>query len=210
MKKILSFIMIFAFVFCLINPVFAANGYSFEIEYSGTIVKNVEKEGVVILKGVNAQAYSNVRIKIDVTGPAIPQIIAIDTAGNEHDIAQLGYWGPAAGFAVGGDFENKTPIKVTYPEEGTYTTTLSLIDVANANAVIETKTFTIQVYEDSTGGNTVGSVVNNVMENIATDNTIIDELPKTGVSIVEYVMYIMGLIIILSIIGICISVKNNK
>lgn len=189
MKKILSFVMIFAIVFCSISPVFAQNEYSFDLQYTGNIIKNVEKDAVVILKGVSATPHTNVQIKVEITGPATPKLLATDSTGVQHDIAQLGYWGPVGGFAVGGDFENKTPIKATFTEEGSYTIKLSLVDVKNANAVIETRTFNLEVYEDETPGN-----------NVVTNN-MIEELPKTGTSIWEYAAYIITLSVVLWAMG---------
>lgn len=200
MKKLLSLITVFAIVLCSASVVFAQDEYSFDLQYTGTIIKNVEKDGVVLLTGVNGTVHNNVQIKVDITGPATPKLLATDSTGTEYDIAQLGYWGPPSGFAVGGDFVNKTPIKATFVEEGSYTIKLSLVDIANGNAVITTKTFNIEVYEDATGGNVVGNVIGNAV----TDNTI-EELPKTGTSVVEYVMYIIALVLILSIIGIYIN-----
>lgn len=196
MKKIISFMMIFAIVFCSISPVFAQDEYSFDMEYTGNVIKNVEKDAVVILKGVNAPVHTNVLIKVDIEGPATPKLLATDSQGTEYDIAQLGSWGPPSGFAVGGDFENRTPIKATFPEEGTYTITLSLIDVANtnANAIITSRVFNIEVYEDE-------APINNVITNNIVENNMIEELPKTGTSVVEYVAYIAVLSIILWGIG---------
>lgn len=196
MRKILSFIIVFMLIFSLVNPVFAVDEYSFDLQYTGTIVKNQVKDAKVLLIGVNAPAYTNVIIKVDITGPATPTILATDSTGVEHDIVQLGHWGPTAGFPVQGDFTNTTPIKATFPEEGNYTITLTLQDVTNSYAAIASKTFTIQVYEDNTGGNIVDNTVTNVV------NNTIEELPKTGTSVIEYVMYIMAVVIILSIIGI--------
>lgn len=191
MKKLLSFVMIFAIVLCSINVVFAQDEYSFDLQYTGTIVKNVEKDAVVLLTGVNGTPHTSVQIKVDITGPATPKILATDATGTEYDIAQLGYWGPPSGFQVGGDFENKTPIKATFIEEGSYTIKLSLVDLANGNAVITTKTFDIEVYEDVLGDNVVANTVENTLE----------ELPKTGTSVIEYVMYIIGAVLVISIIG---------
>lgn len=195
MKKLLSFIMIFTIVLCSVSVVFAQDEYSFDLQYTGTIVKNVEKDAVVLLTGVNGTPHTSVQIKVDITGPATPKILATDSTGTEYDIAQLGYWGPPSGFAVGGDFVNRTPIKATFIEEGSYTIKLSLVDLANGNAVITTKTFDIEVYEDVPGNNTVSNVIDN-----AVGNTI-EELPKTGTSVVEYVMYIIAIVLIISIIG---------
>ena len=191
MKKLLSFVMIFTIVLCSVSAVFAQDEYSFDMQYTGTIVKNVEKDAVVLLTGVNGTPHTSVQIKVDITGPATPKIIATDATGTEYDIAQLGYWGPPSGFQVGGDFVNKTPIKATFIEEGSYTIKLSLVDLANGNAVITTKTFDIEIYEDVLGDNVVANAVENTLE----------ELPKTGTSVMEYVMYTIGVVLVISIIG---------
>ncbi len=200
MKKILSFIMILAIIFSTVSPVLAADEYSFDLQYTGNLVKNVEKDAVVILTGVAGTLHTSVQIKVEITGPATPKLLATDTAGGEHDIAQMGYWGPTSGFAVQGDFVNKTPIKATFVEEGNYTITLSLIDLANANAVIATKTFDLQVYEDSLPEN-------NVIDNTIVEN-MVEELPKTGTSIWEYVTYLAVLTIVLWGVGVYFNKKS--
>lgn len=197
MKKVLSFIMILAILFCSVSPVLAADEYSFDLQYTGNLVKNVEKDAVVLLTGVGGTLHTSVQIKVEITGPATPKILATDTTGVEHDIAQTGIWGPISGFAVQGDFVNRTPIKATFVEEGNYTIKLSLIDLANGNAVITSKTFDIQVYEDRLLDN---NVVDNTLEN-AVDNNMVEELPKTGTSIWEYVAYIAVLTIVLWAFG---------
>lgn len=203
MKKLLSFLIIFVIVISASSLVLAADEYSFDIQYTGTITKNIEKNANVLLIGTGGTQYTNVRIKVDISGPATPVILATDTNQSEIDIAQVGYWGPPTGFAVGGDFTNTTPIKATFPEEGTYTITLSLVNVTNSNSVITSKSFTIEVYED------IPPVVDNVVNNTTTQN-MIEELPKTGTSVVEYAMYIIGIAIIVTIVGIYINKKKIK
>lgn len=158
----------------------AVDEYSFELNYTGDVVINEEKEATVILRGTDATPYTKVRIKVDVTGPATPKIMATDSSGVEHDIAQLGYWGPDTGFAVGGTFENKTPIKATFSAAGTYTIKLSLINLENNDAVITSKTETVEVLEDKSN---IQNEVNN------TTNNTIEKLPQTGTSIGEYIVY---------------------
>lgn len=190
MKKIVSMILVFGLVFGIGSYVFAADEYTFDLQYTGTIVKNIEKDASVLLTGVNGTPYTNVQIKVDITGPATPKLLATDSAGVEHDIAQLGYWGTVGGFPVQGDFSNRTPIKATFIEEGQYTITLSLIDLANSNHVITSKVFSLNVYEDEVPPN------NNIVE-----NNRIEELPKTGTSVWEYAMYITIISIFLVAIG---------
>ena len=203
MKKLLSFLIIFVIVISNSSIIFAADEYSFDIQYTGTVTKNIEKNANVLLVGVGGTLYTNVRIKVDIIGPATPVILATDTNQSEIDIAQEGYWGPPTGFPVQGDFTNTTPIKATFPEEGTYTITLSLINVNNSNSVITSKSFTIEVFED------IPPAVDNVVNNTTQQNTI-EELPKTGTSVVEYAMYIIGLAIIIAIVGIYINKKKIR
>lgn len=159
------------------------------MQYTGTIVKNVEKDANVLLVGVNGTPHTNVQIKVKITGPATPKLLATDSSGVQHDIAQLGYWGPASGFPVQGDFTNTTPIKATFTEAGTYTIELSLVDVSSSNAVITSKTFTIDVADEQTPAN---NTIENLIENS------IEELPKTGFSIGEFAMFafLVGILVL--------------
>ena len=95
-----------------------------------------------------------------------------------------------------GDFENKTPIKATFIEEGSYTITLSLIDLTNNNSVITSKVINLEVYEDA-------APQNNIVE-----NNVIQELPKTGTSIWEYVTYVAVLAIIFWMVGMYLTNKK--
>lgn len=166
------------------------------MQYSGTVVKNVEKGAKVLLVGVNGTTYTNVQIKVDITGPATPKILATDSSGIEYDIAQIGYWGPESGFAVQGDFTNTTPIKATFTEAGVYTIVLSLVNVANNNSIITSSSFTINVQDEETPPVTNNTIVN------AANNTVVEELPKTGTNIGEYIMYffIIGTVFLTSTI----------
>lgn len=177
MKKICTILLLFVFsIIFMCNVVYAADELSFNLTYTGDIIKGEQKDAIVVLKGVGAPTYTNVRIKVDVTGPAVPSFIAYDSQGTRFDIAELGYWGPDAGFAVAGDFENTTPIQATFPEEGQYTVTLSLINVANNNDVITSKVITINV-EDNLVDNDV---------NDTNDANNVTEIPTTGTTIGQY------------------------
>jgi len=187
---IIIFLLMIAIISNFTNISIAApeDEYSFQLEYSGDVILNETKEGRVILRATNGTTFARVQIKVDITGPATPKILATDSSGVEHDIAQLGYWGPENGFAVGGTFENVTPIRATFSEAGTYTIKLSLINLDNNNAVIIERTQTIEVLEDNSNVNEIVNDTNNTTE----------ELPKTGTSVVEYIILIG---IITTIIG---------
>lgn len=177
MKKIITLLLVFFFAFTF-TSVYAADELSFDLVYSGDIIRNQEKAATVILKGTDAPTYTNVRIKVDISGPATPSFIAYDSNGTKFDIAQTGYWGPDAGFAVAGTFENATPIQATFTEAGTYTITLSLINVASNNDVITSKVITLNVENDLVDNNNVTETTN---ENNVT------EIPTTGTTIGEYI-----------------------
>jgi len=191
LKKIVSFAL-FIFILVVATLTYATdvpnNGYAFNLNYKGEIKKNVQKDATVTLTGTNATPYTNVRIKIDlISGPATPELLATDSAGTTYNLAQIGYWGPPSGFAVGGTFTNETPIKATYPEAGIYVSRLSLIDLNNSNAVITSKEFTVTVTDES-------QVIENV-ENANVENNVIEEIPQTGVSIWTYIAVAIALIV---------------
>jgi len=202
MKKIVLPVLICCLLVALATFSYAADGYTFGLEYEGTIKVNEAKNGKVQLIGTNGQTYTNVRIKVDITGPSTPTILAYDSTGVQHDIAQLGYWGPDAGFAVQGTFTNETPIVATFSTAGNYTIVLSLVNVASNNEVIATRSINLTVEAANTGntntvqntvntvgntvGNTVANTVNNTVNNV-TNNTV-SEIPKTGTGIFEYIL----------------------
>lgn len=178
------------------------NGYEFIVTFEGEVKKDIPKNATVTLKGTNATPYSNVQIKVEqISGPSTPEILATDSAGNTYNIAEIGAWGPASGFAVGGSFENVTPIIATYSEAGTYVSRISLVDVNNSNSVITTKEFTVNVTED-TIQNTNNTINNTVTNEMLTNNTIINntvaEIPQTGSSIWTYM--IIGTLLIVAIL----------
>lgn len=182
--KILSITLLLFIISTIISYAAIDQTIHFDISYEGDVKVNTEKNATIILAGDNTPVHTNVRVKVDIEGPATPKILATDSNGTELDIAQLGYWGPDAGFAIGGTFSNETPIRATFTKEGTYTITLTLQDVQNANDILSQRIFTIQVTADEP---IVNEVVNELTNEIV--NEPIQELPKTGTSLVEYVIY---------------------
>lgn len=182
MKKI-KIIFLSLILILMINIIsYAAidNSIHFDISYDGTIKVNEEKDAAIILAGDNTPLHTNVRVKVDIEGPAKPKLLATDSLGTEIDIADWGYWGPEVGFAIQGTFTNETKVRATFTEAGTYTITLSLLDVQNGNDILAQKAVTIQVEGDKTDDNeTVNEVINEPVE----------ELPKTGTSLTEYAIY---------------------
>lgn len=164
----------------------------FDISYTGEVKVDEEKKATIILAGENTPVHTNVRVKVDIEGPATPKILATDSLGTEIDIAEEGYWGPEVGFTVGGTFSNETPIRATFTKKGSYTITLTLIDVQNANNILAQKEFGIQVIEDELIVNEVVNVITNEIVNES-----VTELPKTGTSITEYAIYVVILLVVI-------------
>ena len=198
---------LFIFMLCLIvfsTAVFAADeGYEFNLKYEGEIVVDEAKSGSVTLTGTDATPYTNVRIKVDlVSGPGTPSLIAYDSNGTRFDIAEIGYWGPPSGFAVGGTFTNETPITATYPKAGTYVTKLSLVDVNSNEAVITSKEFTITVKEANAPANNV------VANNTVTENNVVENIPQAGISFWAYIIVIAAVVV--AVWAVIYFVKNKK
>lgn len=162
----------------------------FDISYEGKVKVNEEKSTIIILAGNETPLHTNVRVKVDIEGPAKPKLLATDSNGTQIDIADWGYWGPESGFAIQGTFSNETPVKATFTEAGSYTITLSLLDVQNANNVLAQKSITLQVEGNETQ---VNEITNEVV------NNSVEELPKTGTSLTEYTIYAVVLLVILYI-----------
>lgn len=198
LKKIVSIILILIIGIGIANYSLAANEYSFDLQYTGTVVKNEEKNANVLLIGQNGTLYSKVRIKVDINGPATPKIMATDSNNVEHNIAEIGYWGPPDGFAVQGDFTNTTPIRATFPEAGKYTIKLSLINLTDGS-VITTKSFEVDVISEEVPPANV--ISNEIVNNI-------EELPQTGTSIFEYIAYFSIIVIIFGVVGMYIYRKR--
>ena len=207
MKKLCCFIMVTILalgMFCI--PIKAANELEFELKYDGDIVINETKDASVILRGTNATTHTNVRVKVEISGPGTPKLIATDTTSDlEFDLAQIGYWGPEGGFPVAGTFENETPVKATFNVAGTYTLKLSLVDMQSSEAEIISETYTIEVLEDATNVNEIEeepSIENN------TENKL-DKLPQTGRGIIEYIAYIVVILAIIMFVNYKIKTVKN-
>ena len=182
MKKIKIISITLALLLMITLSVFAAidNTIHFDISYEGEVKVNEEKSTLIILAGENTPTHTNVRVKVDIEGPATPKLLATDSLGTEIDIAEWGYWGPESGFAIAGTFSNETPVKATFTEAGSYTITLKLLDVQNGNDILAEKSVTIQVKENE-------PAVNEITNEIVNEPT--SQLPQTGTSLTEYAIY---------------------
>ena len=190
MKKIKIISITLALLLMITLSVFAAidSTIHFDISYEGEVKVNEEKSTLIILAGENTPVHTNVRVKVDIEGPATPKLLATDSLGTQIDIAQWGYWGPESGFAIAGTFSNETPVKATFTEAGSYTITLKLLDVQNGNDVLVEKSVTIQVKGNEPA---VNEITNEIVNEPAS------ELPQTGTSLTEYAIYAVILFVVI-------------
>ncbi|MGI6359418.1 MAG: PEGA domain-containing protein [Bacillota bacterium] len=91
--------------------------------------------------------YASVRFDVEVTTPdgANVQLLAEDTNGVVHDVAQIGYWGPYSGFPIDKDYTATTDFTAIFSAPGEYTISFKLVDVENAGAVIAAGSVTVEV-----------------------------------------------------------------
>ena len=202
MKKKVFFIVFVLALAMFATTIYAAgDNFQFAINYTGNIVQGEAKDAVVVLEGTDATVYSNALIKVElVSGPSTPTITAKDTSGIEHNIMELGYWGPPEGFAVGNTFKNETPVVATYNDPGTYVIRLSLIDKNSSDRVIVSQEFT-QVVEAAPITPTENTVANET-------NNVVEEIPQTGTSIWTYIVIIVAIACI--IYGANLIIKKQK
>jgi hypothetical protein len=93
--------------------------------------------------------YNRVRFDVAVTTPegATLQLLATDTNGVEHDVAQIGYWGPENGFPIAADYSATTDFTAIFSDAGEYTITFSLVDLDAGEALVtETVNITVREY----------------------------------------------------------------
>lgn len=183
MKKLFTLLTALIIMFSITTFSYAdANEeYHFEIRYEGDVVVNEPKSAEIVLIGNEGTLYTNVRVKIEATGPAEAEVTAYDEQGRPFDMAENDAWGPSTGFPIQGTFTNITPVTITYREPGTYTSTLKLLDLTNDDEVIISNTFTIEVLaEDATAG-----------DGLVPNEGDIDELPQAGINFVQCAIYLI-------------------
>ena len=126
----------------------------FETTENG-MVKNFVETGLTsitssVTKGT--KDYSNVRFQVTVTNAegigekdAI-QLIAKDTNNNYWDVAELGFWGPAEGFALA---DASTDFYIVSNAAGQYTVKVELVDLKDNNKVLASDTGVITVTDNA-------------------------------------------------------------
>lgn len=161
----------------IVEPVYV--DYNIALNYTGDIIPNEEKEMEIVISSSMGKNYAHTRILAEAITPAGENVrlLSIDNQNLEHDIIQSG-WGSADGDPIGGkDVIKKITTRGVFSGKGDYTITLKLIDRDNADAVIESKSFTIAVQEQSTG--VVPPVNNNQVPPSSNGQQPSEQVPST-------------------------------
>lgn len=125
--------------------------YEITMNASGMVAKEAKTVPVTLAaKEVKDEGYSKVRVNVAITNKpsdaSTVSLMATDTNGAEFDVAQVGYWGPSAGFAISNNYSVETNFTGTFSEAGDYTIVLTLYDVEAENAIV-TKTVNVGVQD---------------------------------------------------------------
>ena len=186
--------------------------YNIQLDYTGTIVANKEKDMKLIISSPMGKNYEHTRIIAEATTPSgeTAKLLATDTQDLEHDIIQSG-WGDASGDPIGGkEVKKELAVRGLFSGAGDYSITIKLIDRDNSDAEIASKTFRLTVIGETTqvpptgntdnDNNATGENNNVVQNNNTTENKVENEtqneiipskLPKTG----NTVYFVVGAIL---------------
>jgi len=123
--------------------------YDIKLNYTGDVIKNVEKDMKLVVSSAMGKNYEHTRIIAQATLPsgATIKLLGTDSQNLEHDIIQSG-WGDADGESIGGkNVVKELKVRGLFSDAGEYTITFKLIDRDNSDAEIATKTVKIAVKE---------------------------------------------------------------
>lgn len=181
--------------------------YDIKLEYTGDIIKNVEKDMKLVTSSTMGKNYEHTRIIAEVTTPenATVQLLGTDNAGLEHDIIQSG-WGDANGEAIGGkDVVKELAVRGTFSDSGKYSITFKLINRDDSDAVIASKTVDITVKNTAAEPDNEINENNKPNEEIEKEETEPSKMPQTGNTVYGY---FIPVIMILTVAFVALKKKN--
>ena len=125
--------------------------YTIELEYTGDVIENVEKEMKILITSSMGRYYDHARLVAEATTPegGTVKLLATDEQTLEHDIIQSG-WGDASGYKIGGNVNQELLTRGLFTKQGNYNITLKLIDRDNSDSEIASKTFNVVVGAETT------------------------------------------------------------
>ena len=127
--------------------------YVLNLEHTGDIIVNEEKEMKLSYSSSMGRYYEHARLIAEATTPegGNVKLTAIEAATRaEEDIIQSG-WGDPQGYKIGGkEFSQVLNVQALFTKAGDYTITLKLIDRDNSDSVIAQKQFSFTATEETT------------------------------------------------------------
>lgn len=124
--------------------------YVINLEHTGDIIANEEKDMVLSYSSSMGRYYEHARLIAQATTPegANVKLTGIDAdTQTEQDIIQSG-WGDPQGYKIGGkDVSQVLNLKALFTHVGDYTITLKLIDRDNSDSVIAQKEISFKAIE---------------------------------------------------------------
>lgn len=184
--------------------------YDITLNYTGDIIKDVEKDMKLVVSSSMGKSYEHTRIIAEVTTPAgaTAKLLATDNSGLEHDIIQSG-WGDAEGEAIGGkDVVKDLDVRGLFSDAGSYSIIIKLIDRDNSDAEIATKTVNITVKETTTTTPGTDEIQKPNENQGTTDNNEQAEpeiMPQTGNTVY---MYVIPAILVLFVVYVVLKKRN--
>ena len=187
--------------------------YTFDLTYSGDIIKNEEKEMVLTYSSPMGRYYEKARLvaEAQTTSGGTVRLLGTDESQMEHDIIQSG-WGDSQGYKIGGkDVSQVLNVRGIFSEAGEYTITLKLIDRENSDSTIAEKEFKLTVSKQTTS-TTPPTTEEKEPETIVPPEEIVEEvpstLPKTGNNV--YIPIVLIIVLLTAIYLIVIAKENRK
>ncbi len=171
--------------------------YDIALNYTGDIIKNVEKDMQIVISSSMGRSYEHTRIIAESKTPEneTVKLLGTDNQGLEHDIIQSG-WGDDAGDSIGGkDVVKELDVRGLFSGAGDYSITLKLVDRDKSDEVIASKTFKIPVKGEENETPTDTTQNNNQVTQNEQEPT---SLPKTGNTIYFIILPLIVMFIAVS------------
>ena len=178
----------------LVEPEFI--DYDIDLNYSGDIMKNEEKDMKLVVSSSMGKYYEHTRITAEATTPEneTVKIIGVDEESTQHDLITEG-WGAEDGDPIGGrDVIKELNFKGLFSGAGDYSIKLKLVNLDDSS-VIANKDFKITVKGDETENSPENTLDNNINNETVENTEKPNSLPKTGNTIYFMILPIIVIIV---------------
>ncbi len=127
--------------------------YIIDLNYTGDVIANEEKEMIVSYSSSMGRYYEHARLEAEASTPSggTVKLTGIDTTNNTEQNLILSGWGDPQGYKIGGkDFIQTLHLTGLFTNAGNYTITLKLIDRDDSDKAIVEKVVTVAVNDKQT------------------------------------------------------------